>query len=78
MLRLTLITVNSLCSLLNIKYIYTPILNSSDSSVSESFFGSIFDIFKSTNIKTFPKSIESNIRSTITTLRSISTILMFF
>ncbi len=78
MLRLTLITVNSSCSLSNAKYVYIFALKFSDSSISKSSFTSISDIFKKIDIKTFPKSKDNNIRSVIAILCSISTILTFF
>ncbi len=69
---------NSLYSLLDIKYIYISTLKFSDSSIFKSSFNSIFDIFKDINIKTFLKSIDNSICFIIITLYSIFTILTFF
>ncbi len=77
-LRLTLITINSLYFPSDVKYIYTSALNSSDSSVSESSSSSMSNIFKGIDMKTFPKSMKDNIRSTIAILYSVSIMLVFF
>ncbi len=53
-------------------------LKFSDSSISESSSSSMSNTFKDIDIKTFPKSMRNNIRSIITILRSISTMLTFF
>ncbi len=78
MLRLTLITINSLYSLSNAKYIYIPTLKFSDLSISKFFSTSISDISKEINIKIFPKLKDNNIRSIITILYSIFAMLTFF
>ena len=62
------ITTNSSCFSSNIKYIYILILKFSDSFISESFFSSIFNIYRDIDIKTFPKSIENDIRFIFTML----------
>ncbi len=69
---------NSLYFLLNIRYIYIFALNFFDSFISESFFSSIFNIFKDIDIKTFSKSIKDNIRFIITMLYFTFAILTFF
>ena len=72
------ITVNFSYFLSNAKCIYTFVLNSSDSSVSVSSSGSIFDVFKDIDMKAFPKSIGGIIRSIIIMLYSAFIILAFF
>ncbi len=69
---------NSLYSFSNVKCIYTFVLKFSDSSISEFSFTSILDVSKKIDAKTFPKSKDNNIRSTIATLYSISATLALF
>jgi len=57
---------------------YGIALKFSDSSISESSSGSMSDTFKSIDVKAFSKLINNSICSTITTLRSIFAILIFF
>ena|SRR6266699_6156378 len=77
-LRLTLITVNSSCSLSNIRYIYTFALKFSNLFIFEIFFNLIFDISKDINIKTFLRLMENGIRFAIAILHSVFIMLAFF
>ncbi len=78
MLRLTFIIVNSLYFFSSVKCVYTFVLSSSDSSVSESSSGSMFDTFKDIGMNVFLKSMKSNICSVIAMLYSTFVMLMFF
>ncbi len=69
---------NSLYSFSDAKCVYISILNSSDSFIFKVFFNSMFNMFKSIDIKAFSKSIEGSICFVITILHFVFVILAFF
>ncbi len=78
MLKLTFITINSLCSSLSIRYIYIFTMKFFDLFIFESSLASISNMSKDININAFLKLIGSGIRFTIAILYFVFVILIFF